>query len=405
MLQQRQSYDHSDREAKDFVQRLALTCVMQGIVMCGGFCMLKRMLHGSSGTTVKINGRWLSLNGSEASLLECITDAEDIKSGFESVGGLEHAKETVQQCVIAPFQYTQVFARGSMRTPPKGMLLYGPPGTGKTLLAKAIAKSCGAAFLEVKVESLFGKWLGESEQTVAAIFSLARKIQPCIVFVDELDSLLSSRSSGDAHAYANAKTIFLRHWDGFSTNEAKHKIVVIGATNCPEVLDAAVLRRLSVKIEVPYPEAPQRESILRILLKDEDVSCVDFAHVASRTHRYSGADLKELCQHACRMQAMRTIQSLPPPPPVVHPKPSFLGNVLGSLGFSFSLLDGAEAEVETEAEAKAPAHAQPLTTDLLMACMRVVKSNDNFTSSLMQQRLRDQREEAARRVGHGDRLD
>ena len=360
---------HQQRE-NDFIQRLLITAVAQGAVLGAGFCMLNRILHGSSGKTVKIRGEWLSLNNSEAAMADSVTDPDDIKTGFESVGGLEHAKTTVEQSVIAPFRYAHVFASGSMRSPPKGMLLYGPPGTGKTLLAKAIAKSCGAAFLEVKVESLFGKWLGESEQAVAAIFSLARKIQPCIIFVDELDSLLSSRSSSDAHAYANAKTIFLRQWDGFSTNEYKHKIVVIGATNCPEVLDSAVLRRLSVKIEVPYPNLEERTSILQILLKDEDVSRINFAQVAANTANYSGADLKELCQHACRVQAMNIVKGLPPPPP--RKVKSFMTKWMESVGMGAT-------EPEDEYDDTAP----PLTTELLLNSRKVVKANDTFTSTLM----------------------
>eukprot|EP01064_Diplonema_japonicum_P024884 TRINITY_DN3568_c2_g4_i1.p1 TRINITY_DN3568_c2_g4~~TRINITY_DN3568_c2_g4_i1.p1 ORF type:complete len:394 (+),score=69.36 TRINITY_DN3568_c2_g4_i1:45-1184(+) len=369
MFQSRQQQEQN--EAREFIQRLLVTAAVQGVVMGGGMWMLNRAIHGSSSKTVKIKGKWLRLTNSEASLVESLTDVAEIDGGFEKVGGLETAKRILMESIVAPFQYSQVFSQGSLRTSPKGVLLFGPPGTGKTLLAKAIAKACQASFLEVKVENLFGKWLGESEQTVAAIFTLAKKAQPCIIFVDELDSLLSHRSSSDAHAYSNAKTIFLRHWDGFSTNESKNKIVVIGASNCPEVLDSAVMRRMPVKIEIPYPNLAERENILRILLKEEDTSKVDFAEIAKCTVNYSGADLKELCQHACRVQALeliskKGIQPTPPPPP-----PSFFETYFGA---------------SRTPVPPSPYTPPPLDTALIISCTSVVKSNENFSDDLLKRR-------------------
>lgn len=209
-----------------------------------------------------------------------------------------HVKDVVRRSVVLPMKHPELYPANSLRSPPKGVLLHGPPGTGKTLVAKAIARTCGASFIEVRVENLFGKWLGQSEQTVAAIFSLARKLQPAIVFVDEIDSLLSRRDFSDNHAYSNAKTIFLRQWDGFITSESDHRVVVVGATNCPEVLDPAVMRRLPVKLHLDLPSQAEREEILKILLRGEDLSSVSLPELAKQTPLFSGSDLRELCKQA-----------------------------------------------------------------------------------------------------------
>ena len=366
-----------DQEMKRFIHRLLVTAATQGLVMGIGFWMLNKMMNGGIAHKPFIIGnRRVLLNASEASLVDSISDPDSISDCFSTVGGLSDAKETLNQSVVAPFQYSSLYSNGagSLRNPPKGVLLYGPPGTGKTLLAKTIAKSCGANFLEVKVENLFGKWLGESEQTVSAIFTLARKIQPCIVFVDELDSLLSTRSGMDAHAYANAKTIFLRQWDGFSTSEST-KIVVVGATNCPEVLDPAVLRRLSVKIHIGYPTLNERIDILKILLRHEDTSQVNIRRLADITSKYSGADLKELCQHACREQIQQSIRSCmiekdPTPPPL-----SVTDSLSNWLGVK---LPGSSSPVAPRKLSGIPC----LTTDMIENCMSVVKSNETFAASL-----------------------
>eukprot|EP01060_Flectonema_neradi_P038357 TRINITY_DN800_c0_g1_i2.p1 TRINITY_DN800_c0_g1~~TRINITY_DN800_c0_g1_i2.p1 ORF type:complete len:390 (+),score=58.35 TRINITY_DN800_c0_g1_i2:62-1231(+) len=371
------SHRNEEQEMKRFIHRLVVTAATQGCVMGIGFWMLHKMMHGGiAHKPFTIGNKRVLLNGSEASLVDSISDPDSIYDCFSTVGGLKDAKETLHQAVVAPFQYSSLYSRGagSLRNPPKGVLLYGPPGTGKTLLAKTIAKSCGANFLEVKVENLFGKWLGESEQTVSAIFTLARKIQPCVIFVDELDSLLSTRTGMDAHAYANAKTIFLRQWDGFATSEDT-KIVVIGATNCPEVLDPAVLRRLSVKIHIDYPDLADRKEILKILLRHEDTTRVDLTRLAEATSKYSGADLKELCQHACREQIRQSIRTsgierdVPPQPTVADKVSQWFGVRLP--GWSPAAVPPRE-----------PVGLPPLTTDMIINCMAVVKSNETFAATL-----------------------
>lgn len=285
---------------RNFVRRMVITMAAQGVVVGVLMWYLGRLMNDNKHETFRrrIAGRTVKLNQSEHDLLDCIHAASGITETFDSVGGLSHVKDVIRRSIVLPLQYPDLYPVRSLRSPPKGVLLHGPPGTGKTLVARAIAKCCEATFLEVRVESLFGKWVGQSEQAVAAIFSLARKLQPCLVFVDEIDSLLSSRDFGDNHAYLNAKTIFLRQWDGIGTKEEDYRVVVIGATNRPEVLDPAVLRRLPVKLRLDLPPEKDREAILQILLRDEDVSKLDLAALAARTECFSGSDLRELCKQA-----------------------------------------------------------------------------------------------------------
>jgi len=281
----------SDVSDKAFAKRLLLTMAGQGIVLSVVMYFLARIMNDNKEETFRrwVAGKFVRLSRGEHNLLSCVCDPTDIKEDFNSIGGCSHVKDVVQRSVVLPMKHPELYPANSLRSPPKGVLLHGPPGTGKTLVAKAIARTCGASFVEVRVENLFGKWLGQSEQTVAAIFSLARKLQPAIIFVDEIDSLLSRRDFSDNHAYSNAKTIFLRQWDGFSTSESDHRVVVVGATNCPEVLDPAVMRRLPVKLHLDLPAQTER---------GEDLSSVSLPDLAKQTPLFSGSDLRELCKQA-----------------------------------------------------------------------------------------------------------
>ena len=145
------------------------------------------------------------------------------------------------------------------------------------------------------------KWQGESEKLVAATFSLARKLSPCIVFIDEVDNFMGCRSSGVENGSKALKTEFMIHWDGFVEQaQGSFGVVVLGATNRPGDVDAAFLRRMPRTFEVPLPNSTQRKNILSLLLKDEasldrDVS---LTHLAKLTNGYSGSDLTELCRAA-----------------------------------------------------------------------------------------------------------
>ena len=148
--------------------------------------------------------------------------------GWEAIAGLAVAKRTLMESVILPSLRPDIFT--GLRAPPKGVLLYGPPGTGKTMLAKAVATETDAAFFSISASSLTSKWVGEGEKMVKALFSLARKLQPTVIFMDEIDSLLGARSKGEHDASRRLKTEFLVQLDGAAT-DGDDRILIIGATN------------------------------------------------------------------------------------------------------------------------------------------------------------------------------
>ncbi len=156
--------------------------------------------------------------------------------------------------------------RTSLLRQKRGVLLYGPPGTGKTMLAKALARECGASFINIKASTILSKWYGDTNKLINAVWTLAYKVQPTILFIDEVDSLLGARRSMEHEASTAMKTEFMQLWEGFETMPTNN-VVVLGATNKRDSLDDAVLRRFSLQYEVKLPGLAQRESILKIMLK------------------------------------------------------------------------------------------------------------------------------------------
>ncbi|KAJ8769732.1 hypothetical protein K2173_005938 [Erythroxylum novogranatense] len=227
-----------------------------------------------------------------------VINPDHIDVEFESVGGLETIKQALYELVILPLRRPELFSHGKLLGPQKGVLLYGPPGTGKTMLAKAIAKESGAVFINVRVSNLMSKWFGDAQKLVAAVFSLAYKLQPAIIFIDEVDSFLGQRRSTDHEALANMKTEFMALWDGFTTDQYA-RVMVLAATNRPSELDEAILRRLPQSFEIGMPDRKERAEILKVILKSERVEeNIDLDHIASLTEGYTGSDLIELCKQA-----------------------------------------------------------------------------------------------------------
>lgn len=217
---------------------------------------------------------------------------------FNSIGGLESIKQALFELVILPLKRPQLFSHGKLLGPQKGVLLYGPPGTGKTMLAKAIAKESGAVFINVRISNLMSKWFGDAQKLVAAVFSLAHKLQPAIIFIDEVDSFLGQRRTTDHEALTNMKTEFMALWDGFTTDQ-NARVMVLAATNRPSELDEAILRRLPQAFEIGLPDRRERVEILKVILKDESVDeDIDFDHIAGLCDGYTGSDLLELCKKA-----------------------------------------------------------------------------------------------------------
>lgn len=227
-----------------------------------------------------------------------VVNPDHIDVGFELVGGLDKIKESLYELVILPLKRPELFASGKILIAEKGILMYGPPGTGKTMLAKAIAKESGAVFINVRLPKLMSKWFGDAQKLVAAVFSLAYKLQPAIIFIDEVDSFLGQRRDSDHQAVAGMKTEFMSLWDGFTTDQ-NARIMVLAATNRPADLDEAILRRFSQVFKVGRPDCNDREKILKVIMKDErHDGHIDFHQIARLSEGYTGSDLLELCKQA-----------------------------------------------------------------------------------------------------------
>jgi ATP-dependent 26S proteasome regulatory subunit len=224
-------------------------------------------------------------------------DELDVQS-LDDVGGLEEIKEELRELVILPFHRPELFPPGSLLQPPKGILLYGPPGTGKTMLAKALAAESKACFLAISPATLLSKWVGETQQLTRAVFSLAYKIQPCIIFIDEIDALFRTRSAQDHEVYRDFKAEMMQLWDGLTTDSSA-QVLVLGATNRPWDVDTAIQRRMPRSFLVDLPGVEQRKRILDVILRsDRHRLEASTEELAKLTEGYSGSDLRELCRAA-----------------------------------------------------------------------------------------------------------
>lgn len=270
--------------------------------------------HGAVLDRLKSSGRLSSANLSfdryETIIAGELVLPDDIKTTLDDIGGLEEQKRVLAETVILPIRRPELY-QGLLRSQPKGILLYGPPGTGKTMLARAIAKESSANFLNLKISTLKDKYFGESEKLVAATFRLARKIAPCIIFIDEIDAFLRQRTMDDHPASATVKAEFLSLWDGFESTD-EDQVVVMGASNRPFEIDDAFLRRMPMRIHVALPDVRERESILRVILAPSVEQGLEklASDVASRTPGFSGSDLRELCRSAAMIPVREAIRSV-----------------------------------------------------------------------------------------------
>ncbi len=218
---------------------------------------------------------------------------------WDDVGGLESLKEELQEAIEWPLKHKDAFEHADV-SPPKGILLYGPPGTGKTLIAKAVANTTESNFISIKGPELLSKWVGESEKGVREIFRKARQASPCIIFLDEIDAIAPSRSSGtsDSHVTERIVSQILTEIDGL---EELQNVVVIGATNRIDIVDSALLRpgRFDRIIEVPLPDAKARENIFKIHTKKKPLANnIDLAQLIEKTQGSTGAEIEGVCSRA-----------------------------------------------------------------------------------------------------------
>lgn len=243
----------------------------------------------------------------ESNFVSAVVPPGEIGVMFDDIGALEDVKKALNELVILPMRRPELFSRGNLLRPCKGILLFGPPGTGKTLLAKALATEAGANFISITGSTLTSKWFGDAEKLTKALFSFASKLAPVIIFVDEVDSLLGARGGAFEHeATRRMRNEFMAAWDGLRSKDSQ-RILILGATNRPFDLDDAVIRRLPRRIYVDLPDAENRMKILRIFLAQENLdSDFQFDKLANATEGYSGSDLKNLCIAA----AYRPVQEL-----------------------------------------------------------------------------------------------
>jgi SpoVK/Ycf46/Vps4 family AAA+-type ATPase len=232
-------------------------------------------------------------NTHEKKLLNGVVDAKSIRTTFNDVHVPPETIDALKTLTSLSLIRPEAFTYGVLATDKiPGLLLYGPPGTGKTLLAKAVARESGATVLEVSGSEVYDMYVGEGEKNVKAIFTLAKKLSPCVVFIDEADAIFCSRT-GAASRTSHRELInqFLREWDGMNDLSA----FIMVATNRPFDLDDAVLRRLPRRLLVDLPTEEDRHAVLKIHLKEEQLhESVDLAELARRTPLYSGSDLKNL---------------------------------------------------------------------------------------------------------------
>jgi len=247
-------------------------------------------------------------NSNPSALRETVVEVPNVT--WDDVGGLEATKAELRETLMYPLEHPDKFKKFGMQ-PSKGILFYGPPGCGKTLLAKAIANECQSNFISIKGPELLTMWFGESEANVREIFDKARAAAPCILFFDELDSIAKARggSIGDAGGAADRViNQILTEMDGVG---AKKNVFIIGATNRPDIIDTAIMRpgRLDQLVYIPLPDLKSRIAIFKAVLRKSPVARdIDLNFLGEHTKGFSGADITEICQRACKNAIREAIQ-------------------------------------------------------------------------------------------------
>jgi len=232
-------------------------------------------------------------------ILETVVEPSANQTSFDDIVGLEAAKNALNETVILPALRPDVFT--GLREPTKGLLLFGPPGNGKTLLAKAVANEAKATFFNISAAVLTSKWVGESEKMVKALFQVARSLQPSIIFIDEIDSLLRSRREGENDASRRLLNEFLLQFDGVSTSSSSDsRLLVMGATNRPHELDPASIRRFPKRLYIRLPEVEARVALIKKLLSKQqfNLKSTEIHNLAKECADYSFSDLTNLTKDA-----------------------------------------------------------------------------------------------------------
>ncbi|EJD49945.1 AAA-domain-containing protein [Auricularia subglabra TFB-10046 SS5] len=239
-----------------------------------------------------------TLSRQEKALLTCIVDPTTIRTTFKDVYIQPATIEALRTVVTLPLIAPDAYSKGILASEAgAGVLLYGPPGTGKTMACRALARESRVRMIQVSASTILRCHVGESEEMVVAIFSLARKLGPCIVFIDELDAIFGCRSEKTPVWHSSVLTEFMQEMDGLKTASVNQQkgVIVVGATNRPQDLDYAVLRRLPRRILVDLPGMIERRKILTHYLRDEQVAPeLDINALAVKTTLFSGSDIRHL---------------------------------------------------------------------------------------------------------------
>ncbi|KAJ5513998.1 ATPase AAA-type core [Penicillium fimorum] len=232
-----------------------------------------------------------------------LSDKPNVK--WEDVAGLENAKEALKEAVILPIKFPHLFT--GKRQPWKGILLYGPPGTGKSYLAKAVATEANSTFFSVSSSDLVSKWMGESERLVKQLFNMARENKPAIIFIDEVDALCGPRGEGESEASRRIKTELLVQMDGVGKDSKG--VLILGATNIPWQLDAAIRRRFQRRVHISLPGLNARIKMFMLAVGSTpcQMTQADYRQLAELSEGYSGSDISIAVQDAL-MQPIRKIQ-------------------------------------------------------------------------------------------------
>ncbi|CAE6460408.1 unnamed protein product [Rhizoctonia solani] len=248
------------------------------------------------------------MNSYERQMLDCLIHPGNIRDNFNTIHLPDLTIDTIRTLVSLRLACPQAFETGILKQyNMSGALLFGPPGTGKTLLAKAIAKESGARMLSIKPSDILEKCVGEDEKNIRALFKLARRLKPCVIFIDEADALFGARISAKQEKSARWRTDMLTQFTQEMDGMLSSDVTVICATNRPFDLDDAIIRRLPCRMLVDLPDTAARKAILGILLREENLGAdVDLMELANQTPQFSGSDLK----HVCVMAAYESAKEL-----------------------------------------------------------------------------------------------